>query len=87
MTGMRGTRWLVFGWFLVLSFGLPSAHPQTTSEPTSNSPEAALLVTAAAEAKRGVYVFYAQTFIDAENKRASYRGSVYGAIQDLKLNG
>jgi hypothetical protein len=87
MTGFRGTRPIVFGWFLVLSFGLPSAQSQTRSEPGGNSSEAALLAIAAAEAKRGVYVFYAQTFIDTENERASYRGSVYGAIQDLKLNG
>jgi hypothetical protein len=87
MTGMRGTRPLVFGWLLVLSFVLPSAQRQTTSEPSGNSPEAALLAIAAAEAKRGVFVFYSQTFIDTDNKKASYRGSVYGAIQDLKLNG
>ncbi len=87
MTRTRGTRRLVFAGFLILSFGLPSAQPQTSSEPSSKSPEAALLAIVAAEAKRGVYVFYAQTFIDTENKRASYRGSVYGAIQDLKLNG
>ena len=84
---MRGTRRFVFGWFLVLSFGVPPAQPQSISQPRSKSPEAALLAIAADEAKRGVYVFYAQSFIDTENKRASYRGSVYGAIQDLKLNG
>ncbi len=41
---------------------------------------------AAEEAKRGVYVFYTQSFVDKENKRASYRGSVYGAIQEFELN-
>ena len=87
MTRMRGTWRLVFGWFLVLSFGLPPAQPQSISEPTNKSPEAALLAIAAAEAKRGVYVFYTQSFIDTEDKRASYRGSLYGAMQDLKLNG
>jgi hypothetical protein len=86
MKRMRGTRRLVSGWFLILSFGLMPAQLHSTSEP-SESPEAALLAIAAAEAKRGVYVLYAQTYIDTENKRASYRGSVYGAIQDLKLNG
>ena len=87
MTGMRGTRRLVFGLSLVLSFGLPPAQPQSISEPGSKSADAALLAIATVEAKRGEYVFYAQSFIDTENKRASYRGSVYGAIQDLKLNG
>jgi sporulation protein YlmC with PRC-barrel domain len=42
---------------------------------------------AAAEAKRGVAVFYTQSFIDKENQRATYQGSVYGAIQEVKMNG
>jgi len=37
--------------------------------------------------RRGVYVFYKQSFIDKENKRASYQGSIYGAIQKFELNG
>jgi hypothetical protein len=41
----------------------------------------------AEEARRGVYVFYTQSFIDKDNQRASYRGSLYGAIQKFELNG
>ena len=41
---------------------------------------------AANEARQGVYVFYTQSFIDKENQRASYRGSIYGAIQKLELD-
>jgi hypothetical protein len=87
MTYIRGSRRLVFGWFLVLSFGVPSAQPQSVSESSNKSPDAALLAIAVAEAKQGVYVFYTQSFIDTEDKRASYRGSIYGSMQDLKLNG
>jgi len=42
---------------------------------------------AAEEGKRGVYVFYTESFFDKENKKASYRGSVYGAIQKFELKG
>ena len=59
-----------------------AAQGWSQSVPTSSD----LAALAAEEAKRGVYVFYTQSFVDKENKRASYRGSVYGAIQKLEVN-
>jgi hypothetical protein len=53
-------------------------HAGSSSDPASLTAE---------EALRGVYVFYTQSFIDKDNQRASYRGSVYGAIQKFELNG
>ncbi len=41
----------------------------------------------AEEARRGIYLFYTQSFVDQENQRASYRGSLYGAIQKFELKG
>ena len=39
----------------------------------------------AEEARQGVYIFYTQSFVDKENKRASYHGSIYGALQKFEL--
>jgi hypothetical protein len=39
------------------------------------------------ERKTGATLFYRQSYIDSTNKLASYRGSVYGAIQSAKLDG
>lgn len=40
-----------------------------------------LLDAVEAEEKLGTYVFYSQSFIDKENEKATYRGSIYGAIK------
>lgn len=57
------------------------------SQDEARSRPADLSSLAAEEAQRGVYVFYTQSFIDKENQRTSYRGSVYGAIQKFELTG
>ncbi len=46
-----------------------------------------LLLVAEAETKKGAYVFYTQHYIDKENQKAVYRGSVYGALKAFKLEG
>jgi len=51
------------------------------------SSRANLSTLAAEEARRGVFVFYTESFIDNDSQRASYRGSVYGAIQKFELDG
>jgi len=78
---------IVSACFLILFVALRPTRSQSANESGASSPEAKLLDLAAAEAKRGVVVFYTQSFIDKENQRASYQGSVYGGIQDVKLNG
>ena len=78
---------IVSGCFLILLLTLPPSRSQSANEPGPSSAEAKLLDLAAAEAKRGVVVFYTQSFIDKENQRASYQGSVYAGIQEMKLNG
>lgn len=73
------------GCLLLLVFVQCRCRSQDFEEPVMASSDPASL--ASEEAKRGAYVFYTESFIDKENKRASYRGSVYGGIQALKLNG
>ncbi len=73
---------ILTGCLLVL-IAVSHCRSQDHEQPVSASSDLASLV--AEEAKRGVYVFYTQSFIDKENKRASYRGSVYGAIQSFEL--
>lgn len=71
------------GCLLFLLIGASDCRSQDRREENSTSSDLASL--AADEAKRGVYVFYTQSFIDKENKRTSYRGSVYGAIQSFEV--
>ena len=78
---------IVCGCFLILFVAFLPTRSQSANESGASSPEAMLKDLATAEAKRGVVVFYTQSFIDKENQRASYQGSVYGGIQELKLNG
>ena len=39
------------------------------------------------EEQKGEYTFYTQSFVDKENQRAAYSGSVYGAIKDFAVDG
>jgi hypothetical protein len=69
---------LLMCWIGALECGAQSTATAVPSELSS---------LAAGEAQRGVYVFYTQSFIDKESKRTSYRGSVYGAIQEFEVSG
>lgn len=40
-----------------------------------------------AEAKRGAYLSYTQSYVDSENERVSYRGSIHGAIKRVEVDG
>ncbi len=73
------------GSLLVFVFGVFECRSQDRAQPTSAAVDLTSIV--AEETRRGVYVFYTQSFIDKENKRASYRGSVYGAIQRFEVYG
>ena len=42
---------------------------------------------AEAEEKRGAYILYDQRYIDKENQKAVYRGSIYGALKAVNLDG
>ena len=53
----------------------------------ANENDALFLATARAEEKNGAYLFYTQSFKDQDNERAEYRGSVYGVVRDVKLDG
>jgi|SRR5579863_4853444 len=68
---------------LLLAIGVNQAR----SQDQAGSRASVLSSLIAEESRRGVYVFYTQSFVDKENKRASYRGSVYGAVQEFELNG
>ena len=58
---------------------------QNSTEP--DSAQTLFLATATSEEKTGEYIFYTQSFKDQDNERASYRGSVYGVVQNVKLDG
>lgn len=78
----------LFGCLLIIFAGVYGGASQDGSQPVSaGAPSAELSSLVADEARRGIYVFYTQSFIDRENKRASYRGSVFGAIQKFELKG
>ncbi|HWG21936.1 MAG TPA: hypothetical protein VG225_15505 [Terracidiphilus sp.] len=47
----------------------------------------AFLSDAEAEAARGMYLLYSQSFLDKQNERIVYRGSLYGVLRDVKLTG
>jgi hypothetical protein len=46
-----------------------------------------LSLAAEAEAKKGAYVFYTQHYVDKENQKAFYRGSIYGSLKTFELDG
>lgn len=46
-----------------------------------------LISAAEAEERKGEYVFYTQSYVDSEKQKVSYRGSIYGAIQNVVLDG
>lgn len=58
---------------------------QHSTEP--DSAQTLFLDTATSEEKTGEYIFYTQSFKDRDNDRASYRGSVYGVVRNVKLDG
>ncbi len=67
---------------LLPALGQRSASPVTDT----SSVETSLLDLSAAEGRTGTYVFYTQSFVDSENRKASYTGSVYGAIKSIRIN-
>jgi hypothetical protein len=74
---------IVFGCVLQRS----SAQSATDAALTSPAEPSALLAAAQAEEKLGTHAFYTQSYIDQENKWASYEGSVFGGLMGLKVDG
>jgi hypothetical protein len=75
----------VVGCLLFFAVGVFECRSQAGIQTPANSSDLSFLVTE--EAKRGIYLFYTQSFLDRENQRVHYRGSLYGAIQKFELNG
>jgi hypothetical protein len=50
------------------------------------SAERSLVASIESEEKRGVSVLYTQGFVDAANQKTFYSGSIYGAINAIKVN-
>jgi hypothetical protein len=76
--------------FVLLSVSTLPLHGQDRNANGNVDAAAAqrdLLLAAEAEARKGAYVFYTQHYIDKENQKAFYRGSVYGALKSFKLDG
>ncbi|HET6208538.1 MAG TPA: hypothetical protein VFD98_17100 [Terracidiphilus sp.] len=52
----------------------------------NNTPERVLIRLLESDKKDGEWVFYTQRFLDADNKWAQYRGSVYATVKDIKIS-
>jgi hypothetical protein len=83
---------LIFIALLLLFAGLgrPQLHCQDSKAPDkvdAVSAQTEFLRAAEAEQKKGTYIFYTQSFIDKENQKAIYRGSIYGALKSVELHG
>jgi hypothetical protein len=75
---------------LVTLFARPNALSQVNSsfaEEDGVSAERNLVTSIESEEKKGVSVFYTQAFVDTDNQRTSYSGSIYGAINAIKIDG
>lgn len=59
----------------------------TAASVNSSTEETSFGATVANEEEKGTFVSYHQSFIDTENKRTTYTGTLYGAIQGLRLDG
>jgi hypothetical protein len=49
------------------------------------APEDALITSLNAEKDRGEYTFYRQAYMDSDNRKAVYTGSIYGSITAFKV--
>jgi len=79
---------IVIGLFVAL-LARPNALSQSNSSfvgADGVSAERTLVAAIESEERNGVSVFYTQAFEDTENRRASYSGSIYGAINAIKVN-
>lgn len=70
----------------VLACGLPALAQQGFVAPVRD-PARAFLADAGDEAKRGTYLFYTQDYRDKRKEHVSVRGSVYGVLRDVTVNG
>jgi len=81
---------LVFVWLAALIFSGPHLPCQAGSgqaEMQRAPAESNLLDVIEAEAKRGAYLSYTQSYVDSEKERVSYHGSIHGAIKSVEVNG
>jgi hypothetical protein len=68
----------------------PISFCQTVGPSQAPQPSAAekeLRAEIETEERRGEYTFYTQSFVDKENQKVAYSGSVYGAIKDFAVDG
>ena len=85
---MRKRAGSIFACLLILSHGRPqllcqTGNPATTPPPSSA--ETSLLDALQTEQHAGTYLFYTQSYVDSDNQRVTYNGSVYGFIKHAEL--
>jgi hypothetical protein len=78
----------IFACLLILSharsqFLCQTGKPATTPPPSSA--ESSLLDALQTEQHAGTYLFYTQSYVDSDNQRVTYNGSVYGFIKHAEL--
>ena len=79
---------IVIGLLLTVLAG-PNSLSQSNSSFVGEgdvSAERNLVASVESEEKKGVSVFYTQAFVDRENQRTFYSGSIYGVINAIKVN-
>ncbi|HZP06512.1 MAG TPA: hypothetical protein VFB43_16560 [Terracidiphilus sp.] len=67
----------------LLACGVCAVRSYSQSAESGDDSAKKLMAAMESEEQQGTYVFYTQSFIDRENKRADYRGSVRGAIRSF----
>ncbi len=72
---------------VLLSLAAQPGRCQGVAAPDESPAVASFLQAAEAESKKGSYLFYAQSFVDKQNERVTYGGSVYGVLRNVKLDG
>ena len=85
---MRKRAGSIFACLLLLSHARPQLLCQTgkpATTPPPSSAETSLLDALQNEQHAGTVLFYTQTYIDADNQRVAYSGSVYGFIKHVEL--
>ena len=80
----RWTKLVIFLGMLALASLKAASQSSTLPGADPSSSERYLVDLGAAENQTGTYVLYRQSYLDAENRKVSYSGSIYGAIKSIK---
>jgi hypothetical protein len=72
---------------LVMPCAMAARAPAQEFSSSHRDAATAFLADADAEAKRGVYLFYTQSYVDTKKEKVALHGSLYGVLRDVKVTG